>query len=123
MAAAIITAPSEREPWEATVRLSIIRLIPPQVVAAVGLAWIPLDWIFLPKTCKQQTDSSSILENFFCFNICVVKLCCSCPVKYLFFFVIYFFLLGGLQSTIVPDRPHWESNGRGKEQNKERTTA
>ena len=60
----------------------------------------------------------SNLQNF-CVSVflqfVLYKVCCSCPVMYLFFFVIFFFLLGGLQLTIVPDRPHWESNDRRKE--------
>ena len=92
--------------------------IPPQVVAAVGFGF--------HFSCQGPNDirpkTISTLKNFLCLFIFVVQFCCSCPVVYLFLFVI-FFLLGGLQSTIVPDRPHWESNGRGKQQNKERATA
>ena len=55
---------------------------------------------------------------FLSLQFCVVQFCCGCPVKYLFLFVIYFFLLGGLQLTRVPDRPHWERNGKRKERTK-----
>ena len=50
-------------------------------------------------------------QNFYVSPFRVVQFCCSSPVKYLFCFVI-FFLFRRPQLTSVPDKPHWESNGK-----------
>ena len=76
--------------------------IPPQVVAAVGLDLLHQR----PTTSRPKRTEPA--ELFFCvstfvlWNLVVSVQCC------IYSFFVIFFLLGGLQSTIVPDRPHWE---------------
>ena len=65
------------------------------------------------------TNHSTELFVFLCLNIFVVISCCSCLVKYLFLFVFFSFFRRS-SGFIVPDKPHWESNGRGKK--KQETT-
>ena len=67
-----------------------------------------INWEDFFSSTPVWTNDSTEPFVFLCLNIYY------CVVKYLFFCVI-FLSLGGLQLTIVPDRPHWESNGRRKE--------
>ena len=92
----------------------VLHLTTKKISTWSGSFWRGIYWEDFFKYSSWTND----LTELFCVSvvICVVNLCCSCPVKYLFFFVI-FLSLGGRQSSLFLI----DHTGRdGREKDKER---